>query len=72
MGTAPSQLCKVRKALFLTEWTDLEIIQTLAPIYSEWLVFFRHLSVLIPFVIKAGGRRKADRKVRPTKAQALV
>lgn len=73
MGTVPAQL-KVRKALFLTERTDLEIFQTLALIYSEWgrLIFFLHVSVFIPFVIKAGGRREADRSGRPTKAQPLV
>lgn len=72
MGIVPAQL-KVIKALFLTERTDLEIIQTLAPIYSEWdpLIFF-HLSVLIPFVITAGERREADKEGRPTRAQPMV
>lgn len=36
MRTVPAQLFKVRKALFLTERTDSETIQTLAPICSEW------------------------------------
>lgn len=74
MLTVPAQLLKPRKTLFLSESIDLEIIQNLAQIHSEWdwLVFLLCLSFSIPFVIKADGRRETGRKVRTAKTQPRV